>query len=240
MAERTQTRRSPDPAPLGPRVSPGPIGILGGTFDPIHHGHLRLAEEVGDGLGCIQVRIIPARIPPHRATPSVTSAHRLEMVRLACSGNPRFQVDERECQRDGPSYTVDTLTELRAEVGSTQPLCLLMGVDAYLALTTWSRWEQLFALSHIVIAQRPGFDLDAGQLPAALAREHLARRTRARDDLCLEPAGRVLAMDIPPLEISATAIRAALREGRSARYLLPDAVLDYIDRNRLYKDFDAG
>jgi len=240
MADRTQTGRSPDRSLLSRGLSAGPIGILGGTFDPIHHGHLRLAEEVAGELGFVQVRIIPARIPPHRATPSVTSAHRLEMVRLACSGNPRFQVDERECLRDGPSYTVDTLTELRAELGDEQPLCLLMGVDAYQALTTWSRWEQLFALSHIIIAQRPGFELDAGQLPATLAREHLARRTRESADLRREPRGRVLAMDIPPLEISATAIRAALREGRSARYLLPDAVLDYIDRNRLYKDFDAG
>ena len=233
MADRTHIGRDPG-------LSPGPIGILGGTFDPIHHGHLRLAEEVADSLGFSQVRIIPARIPPHRATPSVTSAHRLEMVRLACSGNPRFRVDERECLREGPSYTVDTLTELRAELGSEQQLCLLMGVDAYLALMTWSRWEQLFELSHIVIAQRPGFDLDAGQLPPALAREHLARRTRDGVDLRDDPVGRVLAIDIPPLEISATAIRAALREGRSVRYLLPDAVLDYIDRNRLYKDFDAG
>ena len=240
MSDRTQTGRNPDHLLLSRGLSAGPIGILGGTFDPIHHGHLRLAEEVADELGFVQVRIVPARIPPHRATPSVTSAHRLEMVRLACSGNPRFQVDERECLRDGPSYTVDTLTELRAELGDEQPLCLLMGVDAYQALTTWSRWEQLFALSHIIIAQRPGFELDAGQLPATLAREHLARRTRESADLRREPRGRVLAMDIPPLEISATAIRAALREGRSARYLLPDAVLDYIDRNRLYKDFDAG
>jgi nicotinate-nucleotide adenylyltransferase len=240
MADRTQTGQSPDRSLLSRGLSAGPVGILGGTFDPIHHGHLRLAEEVADELGFVQVRIIPARIPPHRATPSVTSAHRLEMVRLACAGNPRFQVDERECLREGPSYTVDTLTELRAELGDEQPLCLLMGVDAYQALTTWSRWEQLFALSHIIIAQRPGFELDAGQLPTALAREHLARRTRESADLRVEPRGRVLAMDIPPLEISATAIRAALREGRSARYLLPDAVLDYIDRNRLYKDFDAG
>jgi len=240
MADRTQTGRSPDRSLLSRGRSAGPVGILGGTFDPIHHGHLRLAEEVADEPGFVQVRIIPARIPPHRATPSVTSAHRLEMVRLACAGNLRFQVDERECLREGPSYTVDTLTELRAELGDEQPLCLLMGVDAYQALTTWSRWEQLFALSHIIIAQRPGFELDAGQLPTALAREHLARRTRESVDLRVAPHGRVLAMDIPPLEISATAIRAALREGRSARYLLPDAVLDYIDRNRLYKDFDAG
>lgn len=219
---------------------PPPIGVFGGTFDPIHYGHLRLAEELADTLGFSEVRIVPARILPHRATPSVTSAHRLEMARLACAGNPRFRLDNRECLREGASFTVDTLAELRAELGNEQPLCLLMGVDAYLALMTWSRWEQLFRLGHIVIAHRPGFELDTSQLPAALAREHIARHTRESADLCIEPAGRVLAVDIPALDISATAIRAALREGRSVRYLLPDAVLDYIDRNHLYKDFDAG
>jgi nicotinate-nucleotide adenylyltransferase len=195
---------------------------------------------VADRLGFFEVRIIPARIPPHRGTPSVTSAHRLEMARLACAGNPRFRLDHRECLREGASFTVDTLTELRSELGNEQSLCLLMGVDAYLALMTWSRWQQLFELGHIVIAHRPGFELDAGQLPAPLALEHMARRTRESADLRIAPAGRVLTVDIPPLEISATAIRAALREGRSVRYLLPDAVLDYIGRNRLYKDFDAG
>ena len=219
---------------------PPPIGVFGGTFDPIHYGHLRLAEEIADRLGLTEVRIVPARIPPHRANPSVTSAHRLAMTRLACEGNPRFRLDDRECRRDGASYTVDTLTELRAELGNEQPLCLLMGVDAYLALMTWSRWEQLFGLGHIVIAHRPGFGLDSDQLPLPLAQEHLARQTRQSSDLRTKPSGHVLALDIPPLDISATAIRAALREGRSARYLLPDAVLDYIDRNRLYKDFDAG
>lgn len=219
---------------------PPPIGVFGGTFDPIHYGHLRLAEEIADRLGLTEVRMVPARIPPHRANPSVTSAHRLAMTRLACEGNPRFRLDDRECRRDGASYTVDTLTELRAELGNEQPLCLLMGVDAYLALMTWSRWERLFGLGHIVIAHRPGFGLDPGQLPGPLAHEHLARQTRQSSDLHTKPAGHVLALDIPPLDISATAIRAALREGRSARYLLPDAVLDYIDRNRLYKDFDAG
>ena len=221
-------------------TAPSLIGVFGGTFDPIHYGHLRLAEEVADRLRMTEVHIIPAHIPPHRATPSVTSAHRLEMARLACMGNPRFRLDDRECRREGASYTVDTLTELRAELGSERPLCVLMGVDAYLALDTWSRWERLFQLAHIVIAHRPGFELDASQLPASLAAVTLERRSGEVADLRAEPAGRVLAMDIPPLDISATAIRAALREGRSARYLLPDAVLDYIGRNRLYKDFDAG
>jgi nicotinate-nucleotide adenylyltransferase len=216
------------------------VGVFGGTFDPIHYGHLRLAEELADRLALAQVRIIPARVPPHRATPKVTSEHRLEMARLACADNPRFQVDERECRRQGASYTVDTLLELRGELGSAAPLALLMGVDAYLALATWSRWEQLFELAHLVIAHRPGFELDTGELPPALADQTSTRLCRDPSLLRLTPAGAVLTVDIPPLDISGTAIRAALREGRSARYLLPDSVLDYIGQNLLYKELDAG
>jgi len=221
-------------------VPPDAVGVFGGTFDPIHYGHLRLAEELADRLALAQVRIIPARVPPHRATPKVTSEHRLGMARLACAGNPRFQVDERECRRQGASYTVDTLLELRGELGSAAPLALLMGVDAYLALATWSRWEQLFDLAHLVIAHRPGFELDTGELPPALADQTSARLRRDPSLLRLTPAGAVLTVDIPPLDISGTAIRAALREGRSARYLLPDSVLDYIGQNLLYKELDAG
>ena len=162
------------------------------------------------------------------------------MVQLACAGNPRFRVDDRECRREGASYTVDTLLELRAELGTQTALVLLMGVDAYLALTTWSRWERLFELAHVVIAHRPGFKLDTGELPAALAEQTSARLLRDPPELQARAAGGVLAVDIPPLDISGTAIRAALREGRSARYLLPDSVLDYIGRNHLYKELDAG
>ncbi len=231
--------------PLEPRASslaPGfaPIGVFGGTFDPIHYGHLRLAEELADRLALAEVRLIPARVPPHRGTPKVTSAHRLEMVQLACAGNSRFRVDDRECRRQGASYTVDTLLELRAELGEHSALALLMGVDAYLALTTWSRWEQLFDLAHVVIAHRPGFELDTGELPPALAHQTGARLLRDPAQLRMRPAGAVLTMDIPPLDISGTAIRAALRSRRSARYLLPDSVLDYIGRNHLYKEIDAG
>jgi nicotinate-nucleotide adenylyltransferase len=240
MAEQRQSEGGLDLSPLASRLSPDPVGIFGGTFDPIHYGHLRLAEELADRLALAEVRIIPARVPPHRGTPKVTSAHRLEMVQLACSGNPRFRVDDRECRRQGASYTVDTLLELRAELGSQSALALLMGVDAYIALTTWSRWEQLFELAHVVIAHRPGFELDTGELPPALAAQTSARLLRDPSLLRLRPAGAVLAVDIPPLDISGTAIRAALREGRSARYLLPDSVLDYIARNHLYKELDAG
>jgi nicotinate-nucleotide adenylyltransferase len=216
------------------------IGILGGTFDPIHYAHLRLAEEMANALALFEVRLIPASIPPHRATPRVIAADRLEMTRLACAGNARFVVDDRECHRQGPSYTVDTLLELRAELGSERPLCLLMGVDAFLGLTTWSRWESLFGLAHIVIAHRPGFTLDGAGMPPPLERQFETRRANAVLQLQGSGAGLVWLQPITPLDISATAIRAAIREGRSPRYLLPDSVLDYIHRNTLYKDLDAG
>jgi len=162
------------------------------------------------------------------------------MVRLACAGNARFMLDDRECRRSGPSYTVDTLMELRAELGTSCSLCLLMGVDAFLGLTTWSRWERLFDLAHVVIAHRPGFDLEPSTMPAPLARQLESRSASAVAQLHRSAAGLVWLQAITPLDISATAIRAAIREQRSPRYLLPDSVLDYIHRSSLYKDLDAG
>ena len=120
------------------------IGVMGGTFDPIHFGHLRMAEELGEALGLAEVRFIPAGQPPHRATPSISAAHRLQMVKLATAGNPRFSVDAREVVLDRASYSVDTLTDLRQELGAKQPICLLMGADAFLGLTGWKNWQALF------------------------------------------------------------------------------------------------
>jgi nicotinate-nucleotide adenylyltransferase len=217
-----------------------PIGILGGTFDPIHYAHLRLAEEMADALALGEVRFIPASVPPHRATPRVTASDRLAMTRLACAENARFVVDDRECRRQGPSYTVDTLMDLRTELGNQRPLCLLMGVDAFLGLTTWSRWETLFELTHIAIAHRPGFALEPTEMPPALARylERFAAGTISQ--MHAAAAGCIWLQPITPLDISATVIRAAIRGGQSPRYLLPDSVLDYIRCNTLYKDMDAG
>jgi nicotinate-nucleotide adenylyltransferase len=220
--------------------SPSPIGILGGTFDPIHYAHLRLAQEVADALGLTQVRFIPASVPPHRANPGVTPADRLAMVRLACADNPRFMVDDRECRRSGPSYSVDTLLELRAELGASRPLCLMLGVDAFLALTSWSRWERVPELAHLVVAHRPGFSLDPAGVAPALAREIETRAAAGVSQLQEASAGLIWLQPITPLDISATAVRAAVGAGRSPRYLLPDSVLDYIHRHTLYKDLDAG
>ena len=215
------------------------LGILGGTFNPIHYAHLRLAEELADALSLQSVRVIPASIPPHREAPRVGATHRLAMVELACAGNERLMVDDRECRRSGPSYTVDTLLELRSELGAQQPLCVLMGVDAFAALTTWSRWERLLDLAHIAIARRPGFALEAGALPPPLARELETRHTEVLSQLHMRPAGLLAVCTITALDISGTGIRASIAQGGSPRYLLPDSVLDYIRQHQLYKDVDA-
>jgi nicotinate-nucleotide adenylyltransferase len=206
-----------------------PVGILGGTFDPIHLGHLRLAEEMADALGLSEVRFVPAGQPPHRAPPRSAAADRLQMVRLATAGNPRFVVDAREVRAARPSYTVDTLADLRAELGPARPLVLLLGVDAFCGLPTWHDWRRLFEFAHIAVGERPGTaGLDAA--PAALRAEIDARRAVSPG----AAAGSVRFVATTLLDISATAIRDRLARGHSVRYLTPDAVLDHIHLHRLY------
>lgn len=210
-----------------------PIGIFGGTFDPIHFGHLRLAEEMAEAIGLSQVRFIPAGQPPHRGVPRTAATHRLEMVRRAIAGNPRFEVDAREVRCPDPSYTVDTLTVLRAELGNEQPLWLLLGADAFLGLPSWHQWRQLFTLANIAVAARPGAQLmQPDGLPEDLKHELSQRQVPAGS--ATGPAGSVLLQQMTALDISATRIRATLARQDSARYLLPDAVLDYIHQHQLY------
>jgi nicotinate-nucleotide adenylyltransferase len=210
-----------------------PQGILGGTFDPVHYGHLRLAQEALEELGLCSVRWIPAGRPPHRDAPHVTAEQRLDMVARAIAGNPGFQLDDAEVRAGAPSYTVPTLERLRRELGTQQPLVLLMGADAFLGLAGWMRWRELFDLAHIAIATRPGHELSASAMPEPLASEFLAR-TATPEALRQGPAGKVVCFAITPLDISATAIRDALAGGRSPRYLLPDPVLAYIRQHALY------
>lgn len=210
-----------------------PIGVFGGTFDPIHFGHLRLAEEMAEGLGLSQVRFIPAGQPPHRGAPRTAAVHRLEMVRRAIAGNPRFEVDAREVERPDPSYTVNTLTALRAELGNEQPLWLLLGADAFAGLPGWHQWQRLFALANIVVAARPGANLmQPDGLPEEL--KHELSQRQVPDGSATGPAGSVVLQHMTALDISATRIRATLARQDSARYLLPDAVLDYIHEHQLY------
>lgn len=217
-------------------MSTAPIGVLGGTFDPIHYGHLRLAEEIAETLRLEEVRLVPSGTPPHRSAPAASAEHRLAMTRLAASGNARFKVDERELRRAGPGYTVDTLKELRAELGQARPLALLLGADAFLEFATWHRWHEIFGLAHVAIAHRPGFPVErwAERMPQPLAREYSGRVMQQPLAIHLSPAGGIVVVPFTALDISATAIRDMLRAGASPRYLLPGAVLDYIRSHKLY------
>ena len=210
----------------------GAIGILGGTFDPIHFGHLRLAQEVTEALSLTQIRFIPGGTPPHRALPQTPAADRVAMVRLAIDGNPLFVLDERETRRSGKSYSFDTLHELRAELGANCPMVLLMGADAFLGFETWHRWQEIFGLAHIAVAHRPGSAL--GEMPAALAREFAQRRTHDTHAVHRAAAGAIIEVPITALDISATAVRAMVRAQRSVRYLMPPAVIQYINANKLF------
>jgi nicotinate-nucleotide adenylyltransferase len=213
-----------------------PIGILGGTFDPIHHGHLRLAAEALEQCGLRQVHFIPSGTPPHRAAPRADAEHRLHMVQAAVHGNPNFTADGRETYRADACYSVDTLTALREEFGVQQPLCLLLGSDAFLQLHTWHEWRHLFELAHIVVMQRPGRPLGnaMAQADAELQKEYAARLAPSPKVLHEAPHGHIVALDMPKLEISATDIRGRVAEGRTIRYLLPQEVVHYIHQHHLY------
>lgn len=210
------------------------LGLFGGTFDPVHFGHLRLAEEARGALALERVLWLPSGQPPHRTAPGSAAHHRLEMVRLAIEGNPGFALDAAEVQSAAPSYTVTSLERLRSLHGRQKPLVLLLGADAFAGLTGWHRWQELFALVHLAVATRPGHQLESRLLPTALQREFQARLAQDPQALGRAPAGAILPFAITALDISGTLIRKALATDTSARYLLPDPVLDYIAEHRLY------
>ncbi len=208
------------------------LAWFGGTFDPVHFGHLRAAEEAAMALDT-EVRLLPAQTPAHRPQPQASASQRLELLRLALAGQQRLLLDERELHRDGPSYSADTLTELRAEFGAGTPLALIIGADAFAGLTGWHRWRELFDLAHLVVLDRPGAAGPDGW-PQALRQQVAARRAESVQALRQSAAGRVFAIGITPLAISATAIRAELAAGGSARWLLPEPVLARITAQGLY------
>jgi nicotinate-nucleotide adenylyltransferase len=207
-----------------------PMGVFGGTFDPIHYGHLRTAFEMLQALRFDEVRFIPCGNPPHRESPHADAALRLEMVRVATEAQRGFVVDDREMQRDGPSYSVDTLATLRTEF-SARPIGLIIGMDAFLNLPKWHHWQEILQLAHIVVAHRPGWRApDMGPLGGLLA----DRGTHRIDDLHKANAGHIYIHDVTQLEISSSEIREIVALGRDARFLLPDAVRDVIDRSGCY------
>jgi nicotinate-nucleotide adenylyltransferase len=216
-----------------PAESPAmPVAIFGGTFDPIHHGHLRVAWEVAEQVGC-EVRLLPSALPPHRAAPGADGDHRAAMIALALAGQERLRLDRHELDRKGPSYSVDTLAQLRTELGPDRPLLFILGADAFRALPSWQRWRELTGLAHLLVMTRPRQRLD--RLDPDLHAAMVGRWTGLVERLRSEPSGRVMVLRVTPLAISSSLIRAALTGGRSPRYLLPEAVLDYLQAHGLYR-----
>jgi len=208
------------------------IGILGGTFDPIHFGHLRPALELREELGLREIRFIPLRRAVHRPQPCASPDQRLAMLKLAVAGVAGFRVDERELRRSGASYTYDTLLELRAELGAEEPLCLLLGTDAFAGFPSWHRPNDIMGLAHLIVMRRPGdFPVGVGDRQAWVA-PHLCQKAARLREL---PAGRVIFQEVTALDISATAIRGEVARGRSPRFLVPDAVMSFIEGAGLYR-----
>lgn len=207
------------------------IGILGGTFDPIHYGHLRPAQQVFHALGLEKIHFVPAANPPHRRTPVASCRHRLRMVELALAGRSGLCVDDREARRQGPSYTVITLESLQADF-EPQPLCLLMGMDAFRGIELWYQWERLLQLAHIVVMQRPGW-------PTPQSDEELPLWARGsvcddRQQLVRKKNGLIVFQSVVPQDISASDVRAMIAKRKSAQEMLPDPVWAYICNNHLY------
>jgi nicotinate-nucleotide adenylyltransferase len=196
------------------------IGILGGTFDPVHFGHLRPALEIMQLIGLQQVRFLPNRTPPHRETPWLNAENRLELLNTAIADQPGFVLDEREMRREGQSYMVDTLESLQVDFPS-ESICLILGMDAFLGLRQWHQWQRIPQFCHLIVTTRPGFEFNPDaieDLPVTLA------TTAAELDEVA--TGRILLQSVTQLDISASVIRKLLARERSVRYLLPDRVND--------------
>ena len=204
------------------------IGLFGGTFDPVHYGHLRSALEVKEIFGLTEVRLIPSAQPPHREQPAATALMRLHMLELAIKNQPGLMIDTRELNRHGASYMVDTLKSLRQEI-KDEPLLLFIGTDAFNQLKTWHQWQHLFDFAHIVIMTRPGFEIQN------LDEFFKARMAVEITELAHNEAGKLYFQQVTQLDISATAIRNMIAEQQNPGFLLPDTVIAYIRQHRLYQ-----
>ncbi|MGB5853820.1 MAG: nicotinate-nucleotide adenylyltransferase [Oceanisphaera sp.] len=207
------------------------IGLLGGTFDPIHIGHLRPAIALLERLNLAEVRLLPNYIPPHKAPPDSAPEHRLAMVQLAADYTPKLVVDARELKRNRPSYTVETLIELRKELPDT-PLCFLMGMDSLCSLNRWHRWQELLEYAHLVVSHRPGWQPNFNPTINALYKAH---GTTDGGQLQRRLGGCIYLFDNPQLDISSTQIRNCIRLGNNPQYLLPEPVINYVREKRLYQ-----
>ncbi len=215
--------------------TPQALGLFGGTFDPVHFGHLRLATEVAEAFHLDQVLFLPAGLPYHRGRDAHASAdERLTMLKLATQRDARFDVDDRELRREGPTYTFDTLTEIRRERGPEATLVFLLGSDAFGKIDTWHRWSELFDLAHFVVAVRAGDPEWESKGPGGFPRDAWPRTTLNQREMLGTPAGKVMTYVMTPIAISSTSIRTIAGEGGSIRYLTPDPVVEYVRTHRLY------
>lgn len=206
------------------------IGILGGTFDPIHMGHLRMALELHDSLKLERVHLVPCFRPVHRKLPTANPKARLEMVKCAVKNEAALVADDREIRRENPSYMIDTLLEMRAEYPDT-PLCLIVGIDAFLGFPSWHKWKEILEQSHIVVAHRPQYQIPETGVIADLLKKRLQHDAGYLHEY---QSGGILLQPITQLEISASDIRRQIAKGMNPRYLLPDAVYDYIKQHGIY------
>ena len=206
--------------------------FYGGTFDPVHCGHLAVARHARDALETT-IRLMPAADPPHREAPGATALHRARMLDLAVAGEPGLVVDRRELRRDSRSYSIDTLRGIRSELGPVAPVALLIGADSLLGLSTWKDWQDLFELTHFVVAGRPGVDPDAA-LPDALASFTQGRWVASAEALRDAPVGHMLHLQQPLHPQSATEVRRRIGSGLPWHDLVTPAVAGYIQRHRLY------
>lgn len=206
--------------------------LLGGTFDPVHFGHLRPAEALAAQIGLTRVLLLPNNVPPHRPQPEASPTQRVEMLRCAIRDRPLFDIDTRELMRETPSWTVATLEELRAERGPQQPLGFIIGQDSLLSLSGWHRWQELLSLCHLLVCKRPGYPAEMGSPEMQRwLEDNLAVNAQ---QLHQQPSGFIWLADTPLVDISATEIRQRRRQKLACDDLLPAAVIDYIDRTGLY------
>lgn len=207
--------------------------LFGGTFDPVHYGHLKPVEALANQIGLSRVIIMPNNVPPHRPQPEATSAQRKHMVELAIADKPLFALDERELKRESPSYTAQTLKDWREEQGPIRPLAFIIGQDSLLSFPTWHDYDTILDNSHLIVCRRPGYPLTmADPAHQQWLTSHL---THDVDDLHALPAGKIYLAETPWFNISATLIRERLEQGQACDDLLPAAVLDYIISQRLYR-----
>ena len=211
-----------------------PIGIFGGSFDPVHNAHLALALAALDTLGLAAVRWLPNSVPGHREDPRASAAERLAMLQIAIDGETRFAIDQTELWQMTPTYSVNTLARLRVELGAQVPLVFIFGADHLLTLQRWREWRKLFDLAHFAVARRPGHEISVSAMTPEVAAEY-ARRKAPLEAIAARPAGCIVAFPCVPMEISSTSVRAAIAAGENAGKLLPAAVLAYIESNRLYR-----